>query len=262
MKNATQNNSYITSKSEYQKYNSLIENRLTEIAYRTYNFNNIPPVIGIIVSDQYGNTMMVIDYNSKDRSNYGPIKSYLIEDDKKLLEIDLISMYFSSFRTFAEQTNIKNLSHLEIHGSNIKVQIYFSYEKFMIIVFLNSNTDLNSKEKTQIIRYFEDLLAKYEYEFTNFNSTNSRRIITKLENKGKIWLKIFNTFYLKTYKEIYLKKQEIFEELMKQVGPIIQNELHVYLEYVPEDILNNVSKEIKNKIQDKLFEFNINFFDE
>lgn len=252
----------MTSNSEYQEYNNAIEKRLTEIAYRTYNFNNIPPVIGIIVSDQYGNTIMVIDYDSKDRSNYGPIKSYLIEDDEKLLEIDLISMYFSSFKTFAEQTNIKNLSHLEIHGSNIKIQIYFVYEKYMIIVFLNTNTDLISKEKTQIIQYFEDLLAKYEYEFTNFNTTNSRRIITMLENKGKNWLKIFNTVYLKTYKEIYLKKHKIIEELIKKLGPIIQNELYEYLEYVPEDILNNLSKEIKNKIQDKLFEFNINLFDD
>jgi len=251
----------MTSNSEYQGYNNVIEKRLAEIAYRTFNFNNIPPVIGIIVSDQYGNTIMVIDYDSKERNNYGPIKSYLIEDDEKLLEIDLISMYFSSFRTFAEQTNIKNLSHLEIHGSNIKVQIYFIHEKYMIIVFLNSNSNLDSKEKTQIIQYFEDLLTKYEYEFTNFNTTNSRKIITMLENKGKTWLKIFNTVYLKTYKEIYLKKHKIIEELTKKLGPIIQNELYEYLEYVPEGILNNISKEIKNKIQDKLFEFKINLFE-
>jgi hypothetical protein len=257
MKNAFQNNIYLTSKSEYQKYNNLIEKRLTEIACRNYDFNIIPPVIGIIVSDQYGNTIMVIDYDSKDRTNYGPIKSYLIEDDKKLLELDLISMYFSSFRTFAEQTNIKNLSHLEIHGSNIKVQIYFVYEKYMIILFLNTNTDLNSKEKTQIIQYFKDLLAKHEYEFTNFNATQSRRIITMLENQGKNWLKIFNTIYLKTYKEIYLKKHEIIEDLMKNIGLIIQNEVYEYLKYVPEDILDNISKEIKNKIQDTLFDFHI-----
>lgn len=257
MKNAIQNNSYMTSKSEYQKYNNFIEKKLTEIAYRTHNFNNIPPLIGIIVSDQYGNTIMVIDYDSKDNSNYGPIKSYLIEDDEKLLEIDLISMYFSSFRTFAEQTNIKNLSHLEIHGSNIKVQIYFVCEKYMIIVFLNTNTNLNSKEKTQIIKYFKDLLVKYEYDFKNFNTTTSRRNLTMLEKRGKIWLKRFNIFYLKTYKEIYLKKFKIVDELMKKVGPIIETELFEYLEYVPEDVLNNISKEIKNKIQDKLFECNL-----
>ena len=76
----------------------------------------------------------------------------------------------------------------------------------MIIVFLNTNTDLISKEKTQIIQYFKDQIIQYFKEFNNFNTTQSRRIITMLENQGKNWLKIFNTIYLKTYKEIYLKK--------------------------------------------------------
>ncbi len=252
----------MTSDNEFQNYNNLIEKRIIEIAYRTNNFNAIPPVIGIIISDQYGNTIMVIEYDSAEKNNYGPIKSYILEDDRNLLEIDLVSMYFSSFRTFAEQTNIQNISHLEIHGSNIKVQIYFVCNKYMIIIFLNSNTGLNSKEKTQIIRYFEDLLAKYGYEFINFNSSNSRRIITILENRGKLWLKMFNKSYLKKYKEIYLKKHEIVEELIKKIGPIIQNELYEYLKYVPDDILNNLSKEIKNKIQDKLFDYKIKIFEE
>ncbi|MFX1314353.1 MAG: hypothetical protein ACFE9T_00685 [Promethearchaeota archaeon] len=252
----------MTSNNAFQNYNSLIGKRITEIAYRTNNFNKIPPVIGIIISDQYGNTIMVIEYDSAEKNNYSPIKSYLLEDDKNLLEIDLVSMYFSSFRTFAEQTNIQNISHLEIHGSNIKVQIYFIYNKYMIIIFLNSNTELNAKEKTQIIRYFNDLLAKYEHEFTNFNLSNSRRIITILESRGNKWLKMFNRSYLRNYKEIYLKKHEIVEELMKKVGPIIQNELYEYLKYIPEDILNNLSKEIKNKIQDKLFDYKIKIFEE
>jgi hypothetical protein len=45
-------------------------------------------------------------------------------------------------------------------------------------------------------------------------------------------------------------------ERMNEIGLIIQNELYEYLEYVPDEILNNLSKELKNKIQDKLFEFN------
>ena len=44
---------------------------------------------------------------------------------------------------------------------------------------------------------------------------------------------------------------------MKKIGSIIQNEVYEYLKYVPEDILENISKEIKNKIQDKLFDFHI-----
>ena len=238
--------------------NSFVEKKLTETAYRSHNFNVIPPVIGIIISDQYGNTITVFEYGSNDDDNYGSIKSYLSEDHDNLLEIDLVSMYLSSFKIFAGQANIKNLSHLEIYGSNIKAQIYFLLEKYMVIMFLNSNTDLNSKQRTQVIKYCEDKLIRYEFEFGNFNDTSSRELLSLLEQKGKLWLKKFNIRYIHTYKNIYLRKHETTEELMDQLGSIIQSEISEYLNYVPDEIINNFFKELKNKIQDKLFEINLN----
>ena len=240
-----------------QKDDSFVEKKLTETAYRTHNFNTIPPIIGIIVSDQYGNTITVFEYGSKSENGYGPIKSYLSEGDKNLLELDLISMYLSSFKIFAGQTNIKNLSHLEIYGSNIKAQIYFLFE-YMVIVFLNSQTNLNAKERTQVLKYCEDKLTKYKYEFENFNNAGSRDVLITLENKGKNWLKKFNAKYIQTYKNIYLRKHETIEKSMSEIGLIIQNELYAYLEYIPDEIINNISKEIRNKIQDKLFDFDLN----
>ena len=240
-----------------QKDDSFVEKKLTETVYRTHNFNTIPPIIGIIVSDQYGNTITVFEYGSKSENGYGPIKSYLSEGDKSLLELDLISMYLSSFKIFAGQTNIKNLSHLEIYGSNIKVQIYFLFD-YMVIVFLNSQTNLTSKERTQVLKYCEDKLSKYKHEFENFNDARSRAVLRILESKGKNWLKKFNIKYIQTYKNIYLRKHETIEKSMSEIGLIIQNELYAYLEYVPDEILNNISKEIRNKIQDKLFDFDLN----
>jgi len=238
--------------------NSSVEKKLTETAYRSHNFNIIPPVIGIIISDQYGNTISVFEYDINDGDDYGPIQSYLSENRNNLLEIDLISMYLSSFKIFAGQANIKNLSHLEIFGSNIKAQIYFLLEKFMVIIFLNSNTDFNSKQRAQVIKYCEDKLIKYESEFENFNNTSSRETLSILEQKGKRWLKKFNIRYIQTYKNIYLRKHETTEELMNQLGLVIQREIDEYLNYVPDEIINNFSKELKNKIQDKLFEINLN----
>ena len=243
---------------EAGKDDSFVEKKLTETAYRTHNFNVIPPIIGIIIADQYGNTIAVFEYDSNDDDKYKPIKSYLSEDQKNLLEIDLVSMYLSSFRIFAGQANIKNLSHLEIYGSNIKSQIYFLLKKFMVIIFLNSNTDLNSKERAQVIKYCEDELVNYKSEIVNFNDTNSRETLSMLEHKGKKWLKKFNIRYIQTYKNIYLRKHETTEELMNQLGLIIQSEINEYLNYVPDEITNNFSKELKNKIQDKLFEINLN----
>ncbi len=236
------------------------EESQNDIAYYSLNFNKIPPIIGIIIANKHGNTLMVLEYNNNTENNYGAIKSYLSDDDKNLLELDLIPMYFSSFKTFAGQTNIQNLSNLEIHGSNIKVQIYFLFDKFMVIIFLNSKVDLNIKEKTQLVEYFEDKLMKYEFEFTHFPASHSRKIIRMLENKGKVWLKILNKTYLQTYENAFLKKHELIDVVMNKIAPVIQKELSEYLEGIPEDILNNVSKEIKNKIQDKICEFNLKLF--
>ena len=238
-------------------YRTTMVGKLEEIAKFSYNFNKIPPIIGMITADQFGNTIMVYEYDNKLEETYSSIKSYLSDDNKGLLEIDLISMYFSSFKTFAGQTNIQNLSNLEIHGSNIKLQLYFLFDNYMIIIFLNSNTDLNLKEKEQIIHYFEELLVKYEYEFQHFNDSNSRRILAMLENKGKVWLKKLNNTYLEAFQNKYLKKHEVLELVINKISPTIKEILDEYLDGVPEEVICDISKELKNKIHDKISEFKI-----
>lgn len=238
---------------------SLIKSQLLESKYRTQNFNNIPPIIGFIVADQYGNAIMVYEYESKNEGNYRPIKSYLSEDDKNLLEIDLISMYFSSFKIFAGQTNIQNLSHLEIYGSNIKAQIHFLYD-YIIITFLNSNTNLKAKEKNEIINHFNGILLNNKYEFSHFNESKAKKSIIKLETNGKIWLRKINNKYIDYFRHSYLKSHDLFEFFIEEIDSIIQSEVNEYLEYIPDDIKENLTVEIKNKIQDKLLELNSEMF--
>jgi len=256
---SSQSNYLKEKNNKIDKVSSKFEKELIESAFISSNFSNIPPIFGCLVADQNGNTLMVFEYGSKNKDNYKPIKSYLSEHYRNVLEIDLVSMYFSSFNAFANQTNIKNLSNLEIHGSNIKVQIFFLFNKYMIILFLNSKTDLSLAQKTKIIKYFEDRVVKFEFEFMHFNAAKSRKILGMLENKGKAWLKQLNKSYLQTFKDSYLKKQEIIEELSRQIEPIIEKTLNEYLENIEDDIVNNVRKEIKNQIQDKLFGFDHNF---
>ena len=239
--------------SDESEKETVVDKKLLKIAYCSRNFDDIPPIIGIITADQYGNTIVVFEHNYKDGGDRGPISSYLSEDDKNLNEIDLISMYFSSFKIFAGQNNIQNLSHLEIHGSNIKVQIYFLFEKYMIIVFLNSNTDLNSQEKTEMIKYIENKLITHESEFENFNIASSRKVLRRVENAGKIWLRRFNTKCVHEFNRTYLEKNGITERIIKEIDPIIKNELREYLEHVSDELVDDLSKEIKTKIQDKLF---------
>ena len=239
--------------SDENEKETLVDRRLLKVAYCSRNFDNIPPIIGIITADQYGNTIVVFEHNCKDGDDHGPIASYLSENDKNLNEIDLISMYFSSFKIFAGQNNIQNLSNLEIHGSNIKVQIYFLCEKYMVIAFLNSNTDLRSQEKAEMIKYLENMLIAHESEFENFNTPSARKILGKLENSGKIWLKRFNTKHIQAFNQAYLEKNGITEKIIEEIDPIIKNELKEYFEHASEELVNDLAKEIRNKIQDRLF---------
>lgn len=236
-----------------------INKKLAEVALRSENYHQIPPIIGMVIADQYGNTILVLEYDKNKKSKYGPIKSYLSEDDKSLLEIDLISMYFSSLKTFANQTNIKNLSNFQIHGSNMKVQIYFLLNKFMLILFLNSNTELKAKQQAVIIDYFKENLREFEYEFENFNLTNSRKIIKFVEKKGNLLLRKLNNNYIQNYSRFYSKKHDLIDKIIMEIDPIIQYELEDHLEHIPHDILKNLSKELKSKIQDKLFDIKSDF---
>jgi len=229
-----------------------LDKKLLKGAYYSRNFDDIPPIIGIITADQYGNTIVVFEHDYKDGDDRGPIASYLSEDDKNLNEIDLISMYFSSLKIFAGQNNIQNLSNLEIHGSNIKVQIYFLREKYMIIVFLNSNTDLSSKEKAEIIKYLESMLITHQSEFENFNTPSARKILRKIERAGKFWLKRFNKKHLHAFNEGYVEKNGITDKIVEEIDPIIRNELKEYLYLASDELVDDLTKEIKNKIQDKL----------
>jgi hypothetical protein len=228
------------------------------IANLAYNFDEMPPIIGIVTADLFGNTLMVFEYDCNTESEYRPIKTYLSESDKNLLELDLISMYFSSFKTFAGHTNIKNLSNLEIHGSNLKVQIFFLFEKFMLILFLNSKIDLNLKEKTQIIEYFEELLLAHEFEFKHFNASHSRKIIKSIEVRGKLWLKRLNKGFIHSYQKGFLKKHEVLDIVIKEIALIIESELGDYLEGISSEIVQDISKELKTKIHDKICEYDFN----
>lgn len=253
-KQSSVNNYSIDSNNFIATSENFIQKSLLEHALHSYSFNKMPPIIGIIMADKYGNALMVFEYNSKGKNHYGSINSYLSEEDKNLIDLNLISSYFSAFKSFAGEINIQNLSNLEIGGSNIKIQMYFLFDQYMIIVFLNSQIDLNSKEKAYIIKYFEERLVKYENELKYFNAAKSREIIRTLENNGKNWLKILNNSLIQSYKKCYLQRHLNIEDLINGFDSIIQEELFGDLTNIPEEILKNLSMEINNKIQDRLFE--------
>jgi hypothetical protein len=73
-----------------------------------------------------------------------------------------------------------------------------------------------------------------------------------------VWLKQLNNNHLRSFKNTYLKKHEIIDELTSEIEPVIKKVLLEYLKYIPEEIVQNISKEINTKIQDSLFGFDSN----
>lgn len=220
-----------------------------DIVYREKNFNTIPPIIGILFADLYGNAIMTFEYNNLS-SKYGPIKSYLLNKNNSV-EIDLVSMFFSSFSTFASSTNIKDLSHLEVHGSNYKVQIHFLFGKFMTIIFLNSNTLLSLEHHEDLLHYLKNVVKNNDVMLSNFNDKESKVMIREIKNKGNIWLKRFNKGYIEDFKNGYQKRFDNVEDFVEKLDPIIKKELRGYFPKIPKDTINDLRREIKNKIQDK-----------
>jgi len=228
------------------------EKELVEFTYKENNFDKIPPIVGVLFADLFGNAIMTYEFENDSR--YGSIKSYLSDNNKSLLEIDLVSMYFSSFSIFASNNNIRDLSYLEIHGSNLKIQISFLFEKFMIIVFLNTNTLLTPKAQEEILKYFKDLIKHNWNCFVDFNNKDSKDIIRELKKAGLSWLKKLNRTYIHDFKNGYLMKSNYIENFIDKINPIIKDELNEYIQNVPEDIITDLLREIENKIQNEIFE--------
>ena len=158
----------------------------------------------------------------------------------------------------------------EAHGSCRLFQDYLAEKKYRNVIIGHARSIRynigdcptikygdNLKERELIINYFKEILEKYSYEFHHFNDSNSRKILTILENKGKIWLKRLNKAYLQTFQNKYLKKHEVLELFINRISPTIKEVLGGYLGGIPEEIISDMSKELKNRIHDKICEFKL-----
>lgn len=242
-----------TENDNYDKF--FIEDKLKsrKILFSLYNFNKIPPIIGIILSNNTGTSILTYQYNSNSRSGYGKIDSYLKGSQDRLL--DFITMYFSSLNTFADNVNIENLRYVGIGGSNIKIKVFFKFKDYMIIVFLNSNTDLGINIQDHILEHFSEISRTYKEALENYNNKESRRIRKDLETSGEKWIKKLNNYYIKIYEKLFIAKDERCEKLMTNIKPIINDALEYYLKHIPEDIKTDICREIYEKIGDKLSKY-------
>ncbi|MFX0071507.1 MAG: hypothetical protein ACFFAO_10500 [Candidatus Hermodarchaeota archaeon] len=238
---------------EDQNYeNFFLENRLNskKVFLSLFNFNRIPPIVGIILSTRSGLSILTYEYHTNDRNKYGSIDSYLNDNQEHLL--DLISMYLSSLINFADNINIENLNNVGIGGSNIKLKVFFKHADYMLIIFLNSNTDLSLRIQDFILDHFEKIFKKYSYFLEHYNEEGSIQIRKNLECSGEKWLKKLNRFYIEAYKKLYIAKDKKFEKFMANIKPLIFETLEYYLKYIPEDNKTDICREIYEKINNEL----------
>ena len=154
----------------------------------------IPPFLGCLIADKFGKTLLSyelfngsIDYYLKDnREN---------DKNKQDLDIALIPMFISAFEAFSREINIQELSGFKLEGTNIKVQIIFSFDEYTIIFFLNPKVNLNLVEN-RIKNYFSYLFEVYKRDFNNIVKMGSANFIMHLKLLGRIWLEHLNERYI------------------------------------------------------------------
>ncbi len=224
-----------------------------KILFSLYNFNKMPPIIGIILANNAGTSILNYQYDSANRNGYGEIDTYLNGSQDCLL--DFITMCFSSLNTFADNVNIENLRYVGIGGSNIKIKVFFKFETFMIIVFLNSNTDLSINIQDHILEHFREISRTCKEAIENYNNSESRRIRKDLETAGEKWIIKLNKLYIKAYEKLFFAKDERCENLMGHIKPIVNETLGYYLKHIPEEIKTDICREIYEKIDDKLSKY-------
>lgn len=149
--------------------------------------DKIPPVIGCLISDKDGKSIVSFEVFK------GAIQFFM--KHKQQFKMDLIPMYVSAIELLSQELNIQGLPGIDINGDNLKLKIYFTFEKFTATLFLNPNIDF-SRIEDLIQSYLSNLFEEFDNEFKNSTHVNSNEFITFLERVGLCWLLDLNDEYL------------------------------------------------------------------
>jgi len=160
------------------------------------DFSNekIPPFIGCMISDKDGKTIAIFELFKGDLE-YFIKKDIIVIKKRNNFDIELIPMFICALESFSDQICIENLAGIKLKGTNIKMHSIFCFSHFTIILFLNPFIRIKSYENV-ICDYFSDLFEKYEEEFEDILKLSSNDIISKIELKGREWLRELNESYL------------------------------------------------------------------
>jgi len=149
--------------------------------------DKIPPVIGCLISDKDGKSIVSFEVFK------GAIQFFM--KHKKQFKMDLIPMYVSAIELLSQELNIQGLPGIDINGDNLKLKIYFTFEKFTATLFLNPKIDF-SRIEDFTKSYLSNLFEEFDHELISSKNVSSDEFITFLERVGLCWLLDLNDEYL------------------------------------------------------------------
>lgn len=157
------------------------------------NLEKIPPVIGCLISDKDGKSIVSFEIFK------GAIQYFMkinTQSHQKEFQIELIPMYVSAIELLSHELNIQGLPGIDINGANLKIKLLFNFKEFNITLFLNPTIDFENIEdlaKTYLANLFE------EFNFELNNTELEMEFLNFLERIGLCWLLDLNDEYLRLH---------------------------------------------------------------
>ncbi len=244
------------SKISFEKINEKVAfiaiNSLDSIISQSYNYDMIPPFIGVLITNLEGYPILMVEYKPSLDHKYKTIKEYINENNEEPFEMFLFTGFISALRTYTDKINFQKGTHNAIYGKTMKVHIFHNFEDFNVVLFLNSKTEFYSILEKEIINHFKGIITKYKNHFTDskYFSHPKNKIKTSLETHGQIWLNNLNKKYIQKFKKGYSELRGILDGVIGKLKPAIQKILGYYFDRIPTDDLNDLSREIKKEVDD------------
>jgi len=208
-----------------------------------------PPLIGFMVADRDGRTLMTTELyddifrevlNSKNNDLY--------------MDYDLIPMFICALEKFSSELNIRDLSGFKLKGSNIKMQTY-RYDLVTITLFMSGTTNIRPI-KDRIKDGFDNFIKKYEKEFESCILSSEVSKLVELSEVGRKWLKNLNQKYQKLAvnleifdfrqaTDLYEKLEDISKNVNVKYSTLIQK-----VKTIKTNLMNAVYNENFKEIRD------------
>lgn len=165
------------------------------LSNKSIHTNEIPPIIGCLISDKEGKSIVSFEI-FKGAIRYFTKNNAQSHKNKRNFQLDLIPMYVSAIELLSQELNIQGLPGIEINGTNLKLKVLFTFERFTATLFLNPTVDFSLIEEVTNT-YLSNLFEEFDLELNKSKQASSYEFINFLERVGLCWLLDLNDEYMR-----------------------------------------------------------------